>query len=230
MRKTGGRARAKLRFAMVLAVYLASPVRPATTVCEVLQLLSNADLDAGPGGGWVESGAYPIVLSITDPVTPLPVTPQSGNYAAWMGGVDSATMALYQDVAVPPDSSAMRVTGYRYITTEEMSGDFDLWTATIRGTGDSVLETLGTFSNADAADAWIPFSYTLTSDFAGQTIRLHLESVNDFSNITSFFVDSLALNVTLCEPALFVDDFESGDTSAWSDTLPAALVAVSLPQ
>lgn len=174
--KQGAVSPVRLRSALVLGVCLASPVRPATMVCEVIELLSNADFDAGLGGGWVEIRAgYPIVLSPTDPTHPLPITPQSGNYAAWMGGVNNATRALYQDLTAPADSSAMSVTGYRYITTKETSGIWDQWTATIRDTSDTVLESLGTFSNADATAGWVLFSYAPVSNFAGQTIRLHLE-------------------------------------------------------
>ncbi len=166
----------------------------------VVQLLSNENLDLGSGGGWVENGAgFPIVLSPSDPTYPLPVTPQSGNYAAWMGGVDSATRAMYQDVAIPAGATNLTVTGYRYIATEETSGTWDVWTATIRNTGGGVLETLGTLSNADALESWVTFNYVPVTNFAGQTIRLYFENTNDILNNTNFFIDSFALRVTVCQ-------------------------------
>lgn len=167
---------------------------------QTIQLLSNANFDLGSGGGWVENGAgYPIVLSPSDPTYPLPVTPQSGNYAAWMGGVDSATRAIYQDVAVPADATNATLTGYLYIATAETSGVWDTWTATIRNTGGSVLQTLASLSNSDANDAWTSFSYPINASIAGQTIRVYFENTNDITNNTNFFVDTLLLNVTSCQ-------------------------------
>jgi hypothetical protein len=127
--------------------------------CDVIQLLTNEDLDLGPGVGWVEDGAgFPIILSPTDPTYPLPITPHSGAFAGWMGGVDSATRALYQDVLVPAGTTELTVSGYRLIATEEISGVWDVWTASIRNEANVVLETLGSFSNADENPIWILFS------------------------------------------------------------------------
>lgn len=166
---------------------------------QMVQLLSNENLDLGSGSGWIENGAgYPIILSPTDPTYPLPVTPQTGNYAGWMGGVDSATRSMYQDIAVPAGATGMSVTGYRYIATEETSGVWDVFTITIRNTSNSVLETLGSLSNANATDSWLNFTYTPISSYAGQTVRLHFENTNDIINNTNFFIDSFAVRVTAC--------------------------------
>jgi len=167
---------------------------------QTIQLLSNENFDLGSGGGWVENGAgYPIVLSPSDPTYPLPITPQSGNYAAWMGGVDSATRAIYQDVVVPADATNLTLSGYIYIATGETSGVWDTWAATIRNTSGGVLETLASLSNADANDTWTAFSYPAATNLAGQTIRIYFENTNDAINNTNFFVDTLLLNVTSCQ-------------------------------
>jgi len=166
----------------------------------VIQFLANANFDLGSGGGWIENGAgYPMVLAPTDPTYPLPVTPQTGNYAVWMGGLDSATRSIYQDVVIPAGATNVSVTGYRYIATEEIAGVYDTWTATLRNTGGGVIETLGSFTNADALEAWTVFAYSPITNIGGQTIRLHLENTNDITNNTNFFIDSLTLSATVCQ-------------------------------
>ena len=166
----------------------------------VVQLLTNSNLDSGPGGGWVESGAgYPIILSPSDPTYPLPVTPHTGNYAAWLGGLPSSIRALYQDVAIPAGATNISVSGYYLIATEEYLGVYDYLRITIRNTSNTQLALLATYDNEDdTLESWVSFPL-FAADFAGQTIRVHFESDLDSIDNTNFFLDSFTLNATVCQ-------------------------------
>jgi hypothetical protein len=55
-----------------------------------------------------------------------------------------------------------------------------------------------TWSNVDSNTAWTPFTLTATGNYAGQTIRLYVQSQTNAALNTNFFMDSFALNVTAC--------------------------------
>ena len=153
--------------AVVLGLPLSFSMQLNAQGCDVKQLLTNADFDLGPGMGWVENGAdFPLIESSAA----LPVSPHSGEFAGWMGGVNSATHALYQDVLVPAGTTGLTISGYRLITTNELSSSFqyDVWTASIRNEASVVLETLGVLSNLDHNPGWVGFSYGVGGDYAAK--------------------------------------------------------------
>jgi len=59
----------------------------------------------------------------------------------------------------------------------------------------SVLTTLGTFSNLDAAAGYAQHSFSLAS-FAGQTVTLKFTGTEDNISQTSFVLDDTAINVS----------------------------------
>jgi len=188
--------------APVISPVDAAPGGPDASCTDVvMQLLANADFDSG-AVSWVESGAgYPIILATTDATYPLPVTPHSGTYGAWMGGLDSATRSIYQDVAIPANTRDLSLSGQRWIATEEITTttQYDQWTVSLRNTGNTVLQAGPTFSNLDAVSNWTVWNMQITGDYSGQTVRVYMTNTNDISNNTNFFVDSVALRATVCQ-------------------------------
>jgi hypothetical protein len=180
----------------------------------VINLLTNAGFDSGPGGGWQEvSGANPPFAIVTHQ-DGLPLAPQTAPFAAWMGGyLASASVAgidsLHQSVTVPADATNLELGGFRAIASAELSGEFDTLRVTIRNTSNAVLESLNdpaapctfkdcTWSNEDETTGFAGFTLTPAGNYAGQTIRVHLESDVDNSLNTNFFLDSFAVRVTVC--------------------------------
>lgn len=178
----------------------AAPGAPDATPCTdtVVQLLGNGNFDAGPGGGWVEQSMYPLINEAAG--LPAAISPQTGTHAVWMGGDYLTTDKLYQDVAVPAGATSMELVGYRWIATEETgTGAYDTVTLQLRSTADAALETLATWSNANAAEAWTAFTLPATGSYGGQTVRVYLESNTDSTLNTNFFFDTFALRVTVCQ-------------------------------
>lgn len=173
----------------------AAPLPDAGCTDQVIQLLGNPGFDSGPGGGWVEQSSYPLINADAD----IPVTPESGGYAVWMGGALSSTDVLYQDVAVPAGATSMQLAGSRWIATEEIGGVYDTVTVQLASTANVAHETLATWSNSDDTTAWTGFTLPASGSYGGQTIRVFLRSVTDSINNTNFFFDTFALRVTVCQ-------------------------------
>lgn len=183
----------------------AAPPPDAMCSTGVVNLLSNPSFDSGPGGGWVESGTYPIVQLEGDPNLPSYLSPiPSPTYGAWLGGYDSANDILYQDVVVPAGATNLQVQFTRWIETQDsLLTDWDYFYAELQTTGGSVLELYQpgpvgwTYSNVDEQRSWVPVTWTPSGSYAGQTIRLAFRVTTDLIDSTSFFVDSVAVNVTV---------------------------------
>jgi hypothetical protein len=177
------------------------PMPDATPACTPMttQLLVNPAFDMTPQGmGWVEQriqSGYPLV------------TPQDGRpehtapYKAWLGGFtgSSVTDVLTQDVAIPPMTKQLVLTGYHDVRTAEDPGEtqvFDSASISIIQTDGQLIETVLTLSNLTPRTSWTSFNHTFTQGMSGQMVRLRFTSTNDGSRISSFYFDTLALTAT----------------------------------
>ncbi|HET7788212.1 MAG TPA: serine protease, partial [Myxococcales bacterium] len=82
------------------------------------------------------------------------------------------------------------------ITTAETTTTtaFDKLTVTVRNTSNTVLSTLGTFSNLNHGTTYVQRTFDVSA-FKGQTVRIHFNGAEDASLQTSFFIDDTALTV-----------------------------------
>jgi len=71
---------------------------------------------------------------------------------------------------------------------------YDTLKVQIRNTSGTVLATLATYSNANAASGYTQKSFNVLT-YKGQTIQVYLLGVEDGTLQTSFVVDDFALNV-----------------------------------
>jgi hypothetical protein len=120
--------------------------------------------------------------------------PHSGTWDAWLDGYGAThTDTLYQDVALPTGISSAPLTFFLHIDTADTGTTaHDTLKVQIRSTSGTVLATLATYSNLNAATGYSQKTFDLTA-FAGQTIRLFLVGKEDASLQTSFVVDDFAL-------------------------------------
>ena len=72
---------------------------------------------------------------------------------------------------------------------------FDTLKVQIRNTAGTVLSTLATFSNLNAATGYSQKSFNVAS-FKGQTIRVQFHGTEDASLQTSFFIDDTSLTTS----------------------------------
>jgi len=167
----------------------------ASAAARASNVLSNGNFDAATSAPWVEMGnpTYPMVVNASD----AGISAQSGSRIAWLGGFESSTDALYQDVAVPAGQGALEVTGYYRINSQEvLSGVYDVFTIDLVTTSNTVLEHVLQRTNLDATSGWTAFDYHAIGNYGGQTVRLRMSSRNDDTFVTNFFVDTMVLDAT----------------------------------
>jgi hypothetical protein len=124
--------------------------------------------------------------------------PHSGSWKAWLNGYGSVhTDTLLQSVAVPSTATNASLSFWLHIDTAETSTTrtYDTLNVQVRNSSGTVLATLATYSNLNAAPGYRQFSFDLAA-YRGQAIQVYLIGVEDSSLKTSFVVDDFALNVT----------------------------------
>jgi hypothetical protein len=165
-----------------------------------MDLLANGNFDATPlGTGWTAQPIDPAGPLITTDGT---LTAQSGTARAWMGGYEKAsgnTDTLYQDVMIPANATALQITGfYQVKTAEVLPGTYDKSTVEIVSTANAQLELIKSLTDDNGTTAWTALDKTITNLAAmkGQTVRVKFSTSGDSTDATSFYYDTIKLNVT----------------------------------
>ena len=173
---------------------------PACTTMMV-NLLLNPSFDATPlATMWTETRFGNELIVRNDGFAA-----QSGTSKAWLGGVvgaigSPATDGLHQDIAIPASATNISITGYYHVITGETGATvYDTGKIDLASTAGTTIEAIGAYDNAHATTAWTAFNKNFTQNVAGMTVRVKMTTSNDFTNATSFYFDTLALNATVCQ-------------------------------
>jgi hypothetical protein len=175
----------------------------ATVTVTVSNSTTTTDL---MGNGSFENGsAAPAPWTVASTVTPSRVInnsasepAHSGAWDAWLDGHGSATTdSILQQVTIPSAATTATLSFWLHIDTAETSTTtaFDTMTVQVRNSSGTVLSTLATFSNLNAAAGYQQRTFDLSA-FKGQTIQIFLQGVEDFTLQTSFVLDDVTLSVT----------------------------------
>jgi hypothetical protein len=147
--------------------------------------------------GGFESGSSPWTLTAGVLNSSASEPPHSGSFDAWLDGygtthTDSAT----QTVTIPSTATSATLTFWLHIDTAETTTttQFDKLQVQVLNSANTVLATLGTFSNLNKAAGYSQKSFSVLS-FKGQTIKIRFLGTEDSSLQTSFVIDDVALNV-----------------------------------
>jgi hypothetical protein len=126
----------------------------------------------------------------------------TGTYKLSMGAHNSDDDIVSQLVTVPADAASAQLFFYLKITTNETTHPYDylyvrVWDAS--GPPGTLQATLATYSDANAAtySNWTLVGPIDLSAYIGQTVRIGFESVTDASYTTSFYLDDVALGLSL---------------------------------
>ncbi len=124
--------------------------------------------------------------------------PHTGKRSAWLGGQDKEPIqTIYQDIAIPANATRVQLEYYRYLH-EEFSGFAGLlagdanFGAVVANTNGQVVGAVEKLVSSQADDRWQNKQADLTQ-FAGKVIRLAFTSENPRGNVSSMFVDDVAL-------------------------------------
>lgn len=158
----------------------------------IQQLLGNPGFENGSANPspWI---ATPAVIDNNSTAE----AAHTGSWKAWLDGYGSAhTDTLQQQVAIPSNIARASLSFWLHIdTTETTSSANDTLKVQIRNAAGTVLATLATYSNMNAATGYQQVSFDLTS-YKGQTVQVYFVGVENSRLKTSFVVDDFALNTT----------------------------------
>lgn len=158
-----------------------------STTCTAAQLLGNSGFESGSTAWSATSGV--ITASTAEPA-------RTGSYYAWLGGTGTATTdTLSQTVTIPSGCTAT-LGFYLHVDTAETttSTAYDTLKVQVLNGSGTVLGTLATYSNLNAASGYTRRSFSL-SGYAGQTVTLKFTGTEGSKLQTSFVIDDTALDV-----------------------------------
>ena len=118
-------------------------------------------------------------------------TPRTGSFYAWLDGYGTThTDSLFQQITIPSTANTVTLSFWLKITTAETTTTtpFDQLQVQIRNSSNTVLATLGTFSNLNKSTGYVLRSFDVTA-FKGQTVRIYFLGTEDSSLQTSFVID-----------------------------------------
>jgi len=157
--------------------------------CTAAQLLGNNGFESGNTTWSASSGV--ITNSGSE-------SSRTGSYYAWLDGYGTATTdTLSQSVTVPSGCTTAALSFYLHVDTAETSTStaYDTLKVQVLNSSGTVLGTLATYSNLNAASGYTQRSFSLAS-YAGQTVTLKFTGTEGSTLQTSFVIDDTALNVS----------------------------------
>jgi hypothetical protein len=165
-------------------------VSSSTGGCTPKQLLGNPGFETRSAAPWTATAGVISPSSAGEPT-------HSGNYVAWLDGYGTThTDTLAQKVAMPSGCKSYTFSFWLHIDTAEIgSTPYDTLKVQVLSSTGSVLATLATYSNANAAPGYLQRSFGLAA-YAGKTVTLKFTGAEDASLQTSFVVDDTALRVS----------------------------------
>ncbi|MEU9191819.1 putative Ig domain-containing protein [Streptomyces hundungensis] len=151
--------------------------------CTPAQLLGNPGFETGTAAPWSASAG--VIDNSSGEAA------HSGSWKAWLDGYGSShTDSLAQTVSIPAGCHAT-LTYYLHIDTKETTTTtaYDKLTVTAGS------NTLASYSNLNKNTGFAQKSFDLSS-YAGQSVTLKFNGVEDGSLATSFVIDDTAVNVS----------------------------------
>jgi hypothetical protein len=165
--------------------------------CDEVEILVDGGFDDG-SGAWIEvsTNGFPLIQDATQLDA---VSPQSGGYAAWLGGAPLEDSGLAQPVFIPEGTVSLTVAGYFGLTTSD-TGLNDYATIAVGSEDTGVNAIMQMWDPRNAVTPWVAFSGTTdAADLAGLSLTFLIASTTDDAANTNFFFDSLSLKATVCE-------------------------------
>jgi serine protease len=159
------------------------------------QLIRNTgfeNFNAGQTAGspWVFSQPYLLNNSNAE-------LSHGGQWDAWLGeSGSSSTDSVSQQVTIPTGKTSATLQFALHIDTREVTQTrkFDIMNVNVYSTGGTLLGTVATYSNLDAASGYQEHTVSM-APWIGQTVVLKFSARNDGSLQTNFVVDDVTLQV-----------------------------------
>lgn len=155
------------------------------------QLIVNGGFETGSATPWtLSTGTLCSNSSCSGEVA------HGGTYFVWLDGYGSThTDTASQSVTIPGGKTSATLSYYLHIDTAETgSTAYDKLTVQVLNSSGTVLSTLATFSNVNAASGYTVHTANL-APYIGKTVTIRFTGTEDASLQTSFVLDDVTLNV-----------------------------------
>ena len=155
------------------------------------QLLGNTGFESGSASPWtMSSGVLCSNSGCSGEVA------HGGSWFAWLDGYGTThTDTVSQTVTIPSGKTSATLSYYLHIDTQESgSTAYDKLKVQVLNSSGTVLATLATFSNVNAASGYTVHTSSL-APYIGQTVTIKFTGTEDSSLATSFVLDDVTLNV-----------------------------------
>ena len=119
----------------------------------------------------------------------------AGSWKAWLNGYGAThTDSAYQTISIPSTATSATLTFYLDVATNETTTTqaYDTLKVQVRNSSNSVLSTLATYSNLNAAGGYSQKSFSLLA-YKGQTIRVYFLGTEGSQVATSFVLDNVSV-------------------------------------
>lgn len=167
-----------------------TPSSTPSGTCTATQLLGNPGFETGTAAPWTASSGV-ISNAGGEPA-------RTGSWDAWLDGFGTTTTdTLSQALKLPAGCSAYRFGFWLHTDTAETSTTkaYDTLKVQVLNGSGTVLSTLATFSNLNAAAGYVQHTYDLSA-YAGQTVTLKFTGAEDYVDQTSFVLDDTSVSVS----------------------------------
>jgi hypothetical protein len=172
------------------------------------QLLANAGFERGHTR-WTETSeaVHDVIVRRDTPLlTAAGVTPQAGDYLAWIGGIPNGDFLMYestllQTVSIPAEVVSLTLSGYYWVSQPEMGGMQVDWAVLEAEDPDPNVTTLWVVKRFDNetnnnSNGWVHFEETLldnVSALASKTLTVRAKAIPNGNGTLSLWLDSLRL-------------------------------------
>ena len=155
------------------------------------QLIVNGGFETGAASPWTLSAG-----TLCSNSTCSGEVAHGGSYFVWLDGYGTKhTDTASQTVTIPSGKTSATLSYYLHIDTAETgSTAYDKLTVQVLNSSGTVLKTLATYSNVNAATGYAVHTASLAA-YVGQTVTIKFTGTEDSSNQTSFVLDDVTLTV-----------------------------------
>lgn len=157
--------------------------RAAPTAC--VEVVKNGGFESGSGVGWQE-------YSVHDYELVSQYNPRTGEWGAFLGGVNDADDRLSQAVVLPAGANLTLTAWWSLATGEQPYERYDTLTVSLHRSDGSLLATLATLDNTAEENTWEKLTFDLTS-YAGQNVTIEFAALTDLSDASDFYLDDITL-------------------------------------
>lgn len=175
---------------LILIAQSASAYSVYLPLISKVQFLQNGDFEKGLDGSWKETSTkgFPLTLTGGDLQG---IVPQSGVWAAWLGGELLETSILSQGIMIPGNAATLNF--YYWVESYEIPENCGYDHAYVRW-GTTTLQTFDLCETYNT-NQWVLGQIDLTA-IRGQVGELIFEVVNDDVDHSNFFLDTVTIATT----------------------------------